>query len=215
MGGPRGSDLGTLVGMAAGTAIGASTGAAAERDRQIAYEERVARRQAAREARERRDYDRSQYQQQDESGYTQNGTYDDRLFDFGSGENGGSTISTVTPAASVASLQILNARFVDENHNSYLAPNEQAKVVFEIKNTGTTPAYDVLPMVAETTGNRHIQISDNVHIECIQPGATMRYAAMVLCDSRIKTGEVCFSVNVRYNNKEIGAPKFFRVPVRK
>ena len=37
-------------------------------------------------------------------------------------------------------------------------------------NRGTQPLVDIVPTVVEVTGNRHIYISPNMHVEKIMPG---------------------------------------------
>ena len=60
-----------------------------------------------------------------------------------------------------------------------------------------------MPSVMEITGNKHIEISDNVMIESIEPGKGIRYTALVRADDRLKDGEAVFRIGVYQGRKEI------------
>ena len=187
IGGPRGSDIGTLVGMAGGAAVGAAVGSAAENSRQQRYEEyRAERQQRTIESRQPRTY-------QD------NGEADDRLYGFD--ENFNSTKNYAGEAA--ADIAIRNPRLVDASRDGVLSRGEEARLVFEVFNNSAKPAFGVLPTVAEVTGNKHIRVSENVLVECIQPGKGIRYTAVIRTDDRLKDGEAVFRFGVMQRNKEI------------
>ena len=67
-------------------------------------------------------------------------------------------------------IEIINARFVDDNQDGILSRNEVGKIIFEVMNRGDKTISDVQPSVLETTGNAHIYISPSIHIESIAPG---------------------------------------------
>lgn len=106
---------------------------------------------------------------------------DDRLYDFKgkdyTGDYSAQQPTTSLPTATVEelgarfsyspTLEIVNARFVDDNEDNCLNRNETCKVIFEILNRGHKPVYDVVPTVVETTGNKHIFISPSIHVEKI------------------------------------------------
>ena len=182
-GGHRGSNIGTLIGMAGG---------AAERQR---YEEHVAARQqrVAEQTQYNRDY-------QNGSGFDETNSGDDRLYGFG--EDFSSKVSE-SAATSSSNLEIRNPRIVDANRNGVLTRGEEARLVFEIFNVSSKPAYRVMPSVAEITGNKHIRVSENVLVESIMPGRGIRYTAVIKADDRLKDGNAVFKIGVFLDNKEM------------
>lgn len=209
-GGPRGSDVGTLIGMAGGAVVGAAIGSAAD---QRVYEERAARAEARAEARERasqRGYDNREFGKNggndDYYGYDgydgYDGQADDRI-DFKSGKDDNGFTSKSVPApvglnAERDGLSISNVRFVDGNGNNdnVISANELCKISFEVRNNTSKPMYNVRPQVIETSGNRHIRVSQGICVERINPGRGVRYTAMVKADSRLRNGTATFRVSV-------------------
>lgn len=199
-GGRHGSDVGTLIGMAGGAMVGATIGAAADDAQRRQYEEYQEERMQRMESR-RRNYDRqaqSSYNH-DDSGFDPSGSGDDRLYGFG--EDFGT--APVFRSEKLADIEIRNARITDANHDGMLTRGEEARIVFEIYNNSSNPAYQVQPSVAEITGNKHIRISENVLIECILPGKGIRYTAVIKADDRLKDGEAVIRIGVFQRNKEI------------
>lgn len=211
-GGPRGSDIGTIVGMASGAAIGAAMGSQADQQRQQSME------------RNRR------YVPSDggaaDSGFDSSNSGDDRLYDFNGSDYTGNYSAqqptTSFPSSSVSelneklsycpNLEIVNARFVDANQDNKLNRGETCKLIFEVMNRGSKPVYDVVPTVVETTGNRHIYISPNIHVEKIDAGKGIRYTAMVKADNRLKDGTARFCVSVLHGNESISKVNEFNIP---
>ena len=228
--GPRGSHIGTIVGMAGGAVIGGSIGAAKDREDREEVREHyrgVMQRKAQESKNEQVNYER---QGAIDSGFDANNGGDDRLYDFESSDYTCSYTAkepnTVMPMSSsvedlahglqyVPTIEIRNARIVDENQNGSINRNEISKVIFEIYNHGKEPLYDVQPTVVETTGNKHIFISPNMHVERIDPGKGIRYTAMIKADNRLKDGEVCICVSVLQGTKSISKVSEFNIPTRK
>ena len=228
--GPRGSHIGTIVGMAGGAVIGGSIGAAKDREDREEVREHyrgVMQRKAQESKNEKVNYER---QGAIDSGFDANNGGDDRLYDFESSDYTGSYTAkepnTVMPMSSsvedlahglqyVPTIEIRNARIVDENQNGSINRNEISKVIFEIYNHGKEPLYAVQPTVVETTGNKHIFISPNMHVERIDPGKGIRYTAMIKADNRLKDGEVCICVSVLQGTKSISKVSEFNIPTRK
>ncbi|MBQ9636575.1 MAG: hypothetical protein IJV36_01605 [Prevotella sp.] len=224
--GPRGSDVGTIVGMVGGAVVGGAIGSAADkRDRQEVRDhyEQVMQRKAQEQARQN---DAGGYG----SGFDATNSGDDRLYDFqGSdytGDYSAQPGQTVMPMSSsveqlaqgllyTPAIEIRNARIVDDNQNSVLNRGEVCKVIFEIYNHSHEPIIDVQPTVVETTGNKHIYISPNMHIERIDPGQGIRYTAMLKADNRLKDGTARICVSVLQGNKAISKVCEFNVPTRK
>ena len=82
-------------------------------------------------------------------------------------------------------------------------------------NTGSEPIYDVQPTVVEVTGNKHLFISPNMHVEKILPGQGIRYTALVKADNRLKDGSAKFCVSVIQGNQAISKVTEFNIPTRK
>lgn len=224
-GGPRGSDMGTIIGMAGGAVVGAVIGSQADKaqaDREAAYQQdRVERRSGG-------DYSNAPVTDNPEIFDSNNGG-DDRLYDFKgkdyTGDYSAQQPTTSMPSASVEklgarfsyspTLEIVNARFVDDNEDNCLNRNETCKVIFEILNRGYKPVYDVVPTVVETTGNKHIFISPSIHVEKISPGSGVRYTAMVKADRKLKDGMARFCVSVIHEGKSISKVNEFNIPTKR
>lgn len=224
-GGPRGSDMGTIIGMAGGAVVGAVIGSQADKaqaDREAAYQQdRVERRSGS-------DYSNAPVTDNPEIFDSNNGG-DDRLYDFKgkdyTGDYSAQQPTTSMPSATVEelgarfsyspTLEIVNARFVDDNEDNCLNRNETCKVIFEILNRGYKPVYDVVPTVVETTGNKHIFISPSIHVEKISPGSGVRYTAMVKADRKLKDGMARFCVSVIHEGKSISKVNEFNIPTKR
>lgn len=224
-GGPRGSDLGTIIGMAGGAVVGAvirSQADQAQADREAAYQQdRVERRSGS-------DYSNTPVTDNSEIFDSNNGG-DDRLYDF-KGKDYTGNYSAQQPTSSMPTatveelgarfsysptLEIMNARFVDDNEDNCLNRNETCKVIFEIVNRSYAPVYDVVPTVVETTGNKHIFISSSIHVEKISPGSGVRYTAMVKADRKLKDGMARFCVSVIHEGKSISKINEFNIPTKR
>ena len=224
-GGPRGSDMGTIIGMAGGAVVGAVIGSQADQaqaDREAAYQQdRVERRSGS-------DYSNTPVTDNPEIFDSNNGG-DDRLYDFKgkdyTGDYSAQQPTTSMPSATVEelgarfsyspTLEIVNARFVDDNEDNCLNRNETCKVIFEIVNRGHEPVYDVVPTVVETTGNKHVFISPSIHVEKISPGSGVRYTAMVKADRKLKDGMARFCVSVIHEGKSISKVNEFNIPTKR
>jgi hypothetical protein len=68
----------------------------------------------------------------------------------------------------------------------------------------------------EVTGNKHIEVSDNVLIESIEPGKGIRYTALVRADNKLRDGEAVFRIGVFQGRKEIvSQSRDFRIQTSK
>ena len=238
-GGARGSDIGSIVGMAGGAIIGASTGAKADRRAKDEVHERYEKvqRRKAREKRNQSEYD--YYNQTDDygrsgsvdgSGFDNTNSGDDRIYDFQSSDYTGSYSAaqpnTKAPAESsvdklagnyqyTPNIEIVNARFVDDNQDGVLSRNEVGKIIFEVLNRGDKAINNVQPSVLETTGNVHIYISPSIHIESIAPGKGVRYTALVKADKKLKNGMARFALTVLQGQKSISKVTEFNIKTSK
>lgn len=161
------------------------------------------------------------------SGFDANNGGDDRIYDFKGSDYSGNYSAkqpdvNMPMQSSVDNLaenlkytpdiEIKNARFVDGNQDGKIERGELSKVIFEVYNRGNHTLYDVVPTVVEATGNSHIMISPNMHVESIQPGKGIRYTALVKADNRLKDGNAQFCVSVVQGNKKISKVCEFDIP---
>lgn len=230
--GPRGSDIGTIVGMAGGAVLGGVVGTVADQHQANAgcSNDEAPVRHRSRVSRSDNNSQQS-YQQQstDDSGFRQDNSGDDRIYDFNSSDYTGN-YSAQQPTATMPATQttdngtsfhylptieIRNARFVDANEDKVISRGELCKVIFEVMNNGEQAVTDVVPVVTETTGNRHIFISPSMHIERIEPGKGIRYTALVKADKRLKDGEATFTVRVIQGGSAVSKVMQFTIPTRK
>ncbi len=237
--GPRGSDFGTILGMAGGAAIGAAIGSSADKAQEERVQQDMSQMRRHRQQQQQQDDSyytpqtnsySSQQQQQDDSGFDPSNSGDDRIYDFhGSDYTGSYSASkptTTVPAQSSVDdlvkgytynphLEILNARFVDNNQDGALARNEIGKVIFEITNSGKQPVSDVVPTVVVVSGNRHIYVSPSLHIESIAPEGKIRYTAIVKADGKLKPGTEKFALSVLQGGNKISDVVEFDIPTKK
>lgn len=233
--GPRGSDIGTIIGMAGGAIIGGAIGSAADNARQQSqdtqYQSGNGNYDNSSVSQESSNRDYGNYNQsQSNSGYDPTNSGDDRIYDFGStdytGDYSASKPMQKNPASSsvedLASgytlnpqIEVRNARFVDDNHDGVLSSNELSKVIFEVMNKSNATIYDVQPTVVETTGNKHIYISPNIHVEKIEPGKGIRYTAMVKTDKRLKDGSARFCISVLQGDKLMSKVSEFTIVTKR
>ena len=219
-GGRYGSDVGTIVGMAGGAVVGAAVGDASDRrnEREVYADTRTSRQRSV------------PPQVSDDSGFDPNNSGDDRIYDFNSSDyNGDYTAAKPTinmPMQSsvenlaeglkyIPHIEIRNARFVDANENGSISRGELCKIIFEIYNNGSAPAFDVQPSVLELTGNKHIYVSPSVHVEKIEAGKGIRYTSMVKADNRLNNGKLHFCLTVLVGNKATSKVVEFDVPTYK
>jgi uncharacterized protein YcfJ len=113
-------------------------------------------------------------------------------------------------------IEIRNARFIDADRDGIIRANEECRVTFEIMNRSSLTLYDVQPTVFEVSGNKHIHISPNLHVESIAPNQGVRYTATIMADKKLKDGEAIIRVGVAQGDKEITSQiKEFLLQTRK
>lgn len=229
-GGPRGSDIGTLIGMAGGAAVGGAAGSQLDRQRQSSYDD-YDRERPRKRSRRHNDYSRQEKSYDDSrSGLDPSNAGDDILYDFNGSDytgdySAGEQTVKMPSSSSVEELvsdyaysphvDIVNARFVDENHDNRISRGETCKVIFEIYNRGDKPVSNVRPVVMDATGNKHIYISPSVYVESIAPGRGVRYTAIVKADKRLKKGNVRICVSVLSGDTTISKVHEFNISTSK
>lgn len=235
--GPRGSDIGTIVGMAGGAIIGGVIGQQADQQRQADLAQ-YRNDKAERAARHNNDnYGSNSYDNNYNSNYNDSDNVidptnsgDDRLYDFSSSDYTGTYSAqqpfTQMPASSSVDdllqgmkyaphIEIRNARIVDANQDNIISRGELCKVIFEVYNTGQSTLHDIQPTVVEATGNRHLFISPGMHVEQLQPGAGIRYTAMLKADNRLGDGMAHICLSVVQGENAISKVTEFTVPTSK
>lgn len=206
-GGPRGSDIGTIVGMAGGAVIGGAIGNAADQKSRGKMDN---------------DYPSNSGYDSSNSGYDSTNSGDDRIdFDGSDATTGNYEYKQPSSPAdnvythSAPTVEIRNARFIDADGDDTISRGEMCKVVLEIYNNGLQPIYNVVPTVAEMTGNRHIYISQPICVEKIGAYKGVRYTAMVKADNRLKYGTIKLCCSVLQNGETISKVTEFNVETRK
>lgn len=164
------------------------------------------------------------------SGFDGSNDHDDRIYDFQSSDYTGnysaqqpqtrmpqhSSVERITKGLTYTpTLEIHNARFIDDNEDGTIQRSELCKIIFEVYNVGNQSVTDVVPTVLETTGNKHIYISPNMHVERIDPGKGIRYTAIITSDNGLRNGAVCFCVSVVQGNHNISKVSEFNIPTSK
>ncbi|MBQ9645783.1 MAG: hypothetical protein IJV24_05450 [Prevotella sp.] len=191
-GGWDGHNVGSLIGTVGGVAAGAAIGSAIDHSQQRKYEQMQDARSNDRSYNRQRHnpsgqrYDRGV---DNPSGYDPQGRGDDRI--------------TFMEDYASSALEIRNPMILETERDGVLTRGEELTVVFEVINNQDRPAYNVVPMVAETTGNKHIHISPDVRVESIPARQGIRYTARLQADQGLKKGEVVVRIGVAMDGKVI------------
>ena len=185
-GGWRGHHTGSLIGTLGGAAAGAAIGAAIEN----AHDRRVDRMYGERPYNSDGERPYNSGINQREEGYA-----DDRIT-FDEGPETPQRSFNVNELARKAPIEIRHAEVVDKNGDGTLVRGEECTVVFEIWNNTDHTVYDLSPIVEDLTANKHVTISQNLHIESILPHQGVRYTSTILADKRLKDGEIVIQVSV-------------------
>lgn len=99
-------------------------------------------------------------------------------------------------------LQVKNIKFVDDNHDLKMNPQEHCQLIFDIVNTGMQPAVNVIPMVTANAQKKHIYMSQPVKIDGIGAGESVRYTLSLYSDRGLKTGSVGFNIYLSVNGQQ-------------
>ena len=221
-GGPHGSDVGTVVGIIGGAVAGAAIGQATDQKQQAQREADIADMRARRAERRA-----AMARAQQPGNYNYDGNYNSGNYD--SGNYGNSTDNTASTGSTDSGFDATNSgddriynfkgsdytgnySTTHDNKDGKIERGEMSKIIFEIYNRGNQTLYDVVPTVVESTGNRHIVISPNMHVESIQPGKGIRYTVLVKADNRLKDGSAKFCLSVVQGEKKISKVCEFDIP---
>lgn len=128
------------------------------------------------------------------------------------------TEETNVPSGSynaVSGLQITNIRFIDDNRNQAIDAGESCKIIFEIVNAGDVAAYNIVPVVEETSGMKHLQISPAAQVAYMDKDDRIRYTAVINAGKRLKSGEAVFRVYTSESNGAVSDFHEFSIPTHK
>ena len=128
------------------------------------------------------------------------------------------TEETNVPSGSynaVSGLQITNIRFIDDNRNQAIDAGESCKIIFEIVNAGDVAAYNIVPVVEETSGMKHLQISPAAQVAYMEKDDRIRYTAVINAGKRLKSGEAVFRVYTSESNGAVSDIHEFSIPTHK
>jgi uncharacterized protein YcfJ len=128
------------------------------------------------------------------------------------------TEETNVPSGSynaVSGLQITNIRFIDDNRNQAIDAGESCKIIFEIVNAGDVAAYNIVPVVEETSGMKHLQISPSAQVAYMNKDDRIRYTAVINAGKRLKSGEAVFRVYTSESNGAVSDIHEFSIPTHK
>lgn len=128
------------------------------------------------------------------------------------------TEETNVPSGSynaVSGLQITNIRFIDDNRNQAIDAGESCKIIFEIVNAGDVAAYNIVPVVEETSGMKHLQISPSAQVAYMDKDDRIRYTAVINAGKRLKSGEAVFRVYTSESNGAVSDIHEFSIPTHK
>lgn len=128
------------------------------------------------------------------------------------------TEETNVPSGSynaVSGLQITNIRFIDDNRNQAIDAGESCKIIFEIVNAGDVAAYNIVPVVEETSGMKHLQISPAAQVAYMDKDDRIRYTAVINAGKRLKSGEAVFRVYTSESNGALSDIHEFSIPTHK
>ena len=112
-------------------------------------------------------------------------------------------------------LRITNIRFVDYNHNYMIDAEENCKLIFNIINEGDVSAYNIIPVIEEVSGMKHIDLSPSVQISYLPQGEIVRYTATIAGGKRLKSGEAVFRVYTTESNGAVSELHEFVLPTQK
>ena len=237
-GGWRGSNVGTLVGMAVGAGTGAAVGAAAEAEQRAQYE---ADREYVREhyrslhrddvygADNSNSNSQSRQTPSADTGYSADPVYNDVITFTPSDTTqitppltppkGADTISISNLSSSPSGrsggvpIEISNARFINDAGTTHIDKGELVKVSFELRNQAGHSLYNVVPLIQETTGNKHLLISPSTLVERIPAKGALRYTAYISAEKSLKTGTAHFVLSVLIDDTTVSNTIEFDVPL--
>lgn len=109
-------------------------------------------------------------------------------------------------------LDIRNIKFVDEDHNLKINPEEHCQLIFEIYNVGSNVATAIIPLITVDSQKNHIFMSQPVRIERIDVGEGLRYTISIYADKKLKSGNVGFNIALQVGGQKPQVVRTFELP---
>lgn len=109
-------------------------------------------------------------------------------------------------------LDVRNIKFVDEDHNLKINPEEHCQLIFEIYNVGTNVVTAITPLVTVDSQKNHIFMSQPVRIERIDVGEGLRYTVSIYSDRKLKSGRVGFNIALQVGGQKPQVVRTFELP---
>ena len=115
----------------------------------------------------------------------------------------------------LSGLRVTNIRFIDDNRNHVIDAGESCKLVFDIVNEGEVPVYNVVPVIEELNGMKHLAISSSAQIAYMAVGDRIRYTATVVGGKKLKPGNALFRIYTTESNGMMSEMREFSLPTAK
>ena len=112
-------------------------------------------------------------------------------------------------------ISIQNIRFIDENRDHVIEAGENSKLVFDLVNEGSGPAYNIVPVVEELSGIKHLTMSPMREISYMPQGNQIRYTITIYADKRLKSGLARFRLYTMESSGAMSEPHEFSLPTRR
>lgn len=112
-------------------------------------------------------------------------------------------------------ISIQNIRFIDENRDHVIEAGESSKLVFDLVNEGSAPAYNIVPVIEELSGIKHLTISPMRQISYMPQGNQIRYTVTIRADKRLKSGLAQFRLYTMESSGATSEPHEFSLPTRR
>lgn len=115
----------------------------------------------------------------------------------------------------MSGVKVTNIRFIDDNRNHVIDAGESCKLVFELVNEGEVPVYNVVPVVEELSGMKHIAISPSAQVAYMAVGDRIRYTATIVGGKKLKSGNAMFRIYTTESNGTMSEMREFSLPTAK
>jgi uncharacterized protein YcfJ len=114
-----------------------------------------------------------------------------------------------------SNIEIRNIRFIDDNRSHTIEAGESAKLVFDIVNVGNSPSYNIVPVIEELNGNKHLSFSPSRQISYMPQRNQIRYTMTIRADKRLRDGIAQFRIYATESNGAATALHDFTIELRR
>ena len=112
-------------------------------------------------------------------------------------------------------ISIQNIRFIDDNRDHVIDSGESSKLIFDLVNEGVGPAYNIVPVIEELSGIKHLLISPMRQISYMPQGNQIRYTVTIRADKKLKSGLAHFRLYTMESSGAMSEPHEFSLPTRR